>query len=293
MERGMMESYRRTFDFVKKNILTILVMCLVLFGISIGITILYQFFMFIINFLILFFAVFIGVGIALILEGGGIAVLGIFLFAMGCILALITIGAYIGSIVFLGSLGMGLQILISEILIKLKHGVKIIWKEEMNYINTSWRSILKKGSRLFITYLAVAIPFILIFILILTGIISMLVYSAAKAPESSPVTAVSLILMIFTCTVFIISFLIFVPILMYLVESAAVRVAEGKKSGMAFRYGFKDIRHNRRGVWYYILGTFLLFLASILFFPIAFIVQPLIPILTKAFFITNRDMFYD
>lgn len=293
MQRGMMDSYKRTFKFIKENILTILIMCLVMFILTIGMTIAQQVATFLIYILSFVLVILIAIGIALIIEGGGIMVLGIILLMIGTLLALITLAFFIGFIVFIGSFGMGIQILISELLYKMKHEGKITWRESWSYINASWRILLKKGAKLFLSYLAVLIPFILLINILYGGVIGLLIYSVVMAPDSGPVITVVLLVILFISTIFAIGLIVLIPILWFVVDSSTVRIAEGNTVKKAFRHGFKDIRYSRRGVWYYIAGVFILAFTSLIIFPLAFILQPLIPILTKAFIMSNRDMFYE
>jgi hypothetical protein len=193
----------------------------------------------------------------------------------------------------MGSMGFGLQILISELLLKLKHEGKITWKETWAHVKGNWKDLLRKGSRLLFTYLAVLIPIILIINVLYTAVIGLLIYSVAQSPSSSPVITVVLVVMLFVSTIFLAILLILVPILWFVTDTTCVRIAEGKKVWTGFRHGFRDVKQNRTAVWYYVVGVLVLTIVSMLFFPLAFILQPLIPILSKAYFITNRDMFYD
>jgi hypothetical protein len=293
MERGMMDSFKRTFKFIKEHILTILIICVALFCVSMALMLIQQMIRLVINIVIFIVIFLIGMGLALVIEGGSIAVLGIILIIIGCILAMATIIGLIALFVLMGSVGMGAQIFISELLHKLKHEGEITWRGTENHLKNNWRILLSKGAKLFFAYVLVLIPFILIMSILLIGVFGSLVYSINQAPASSPLFIVSLIVMILAGIVFFISLIILLLIIGFVVDSSAVRIAEGKRVGTAFRHGMKDIRQNRRGVWYYILGTFIMTLASIIFFPLAFILQPFMPILTKSFFMINRDMFYD
>jgi len=129
MQRSMKKSYRRTFRFLKKHFLSVLIMCLVLFIVFLAMIISQQIAGIIIYGLTFVVFILIGAGIALTIEGGGIAILGIVLIVLGGLLALASLVIMIMLMVLMGSIGFGIQILLSELLLKLKHEGRITWKD--------------------------------------------------------------------------------------------------------------------------------------------------------------------
>ena len=233
------------------------------------------------------------IGIILVSEGGAIVALGILLIVIGAVLILFFFALVLLLFFLIGSVGFSIHILISELLIRLKNDEKLKWKDAWEYVSTNWKELFRKGRRMFAAYLIIIIPLIIIINVIYLALMGLVIYSVIIAPGSGAIFTIAMIGMIVIGTLFFITMLIIGPVLWFLIDSTTVRIAEGKKIRTSFRHGFRDLRMNRRGVWQFVFGMFMATIISMVFWPIAFILQPLIPIISKAFIIANRDMFYD
>ena len=293
MRRGMKESYKRTVDLLKEHITSILLICAAMYVIFLCISMIQQFFLLIIYGLmgVGLFAI-IG-GVILATMGGGLTVLGIMIIVFGVILLFIMFLLMVLFIIAAGSFNFGLQIFIAELLLKLKNGVQIDWNDIWSELKSDWKRIIKRGAGLFLRYLLIALVISLVTYLILAVTVGALVILLIF--EVSPVLTVttSILANILLLVLYSLLLIVVYPVLWYVFEAAAVRMAEGKDAGRAVSHGLRDIRHHKRGVIYFAAGYLLLILATMVFFPLAIILGPMMPVLTKSFFISNRDMFYE
>ncbi|MGA1820842.1 MAG: hypothetical protein ACMUHU_07540 [Thermoplasmatota archaeon] len=291
MRRGMKGSYRRTADLIKEHFTSILLICAAVYVVFLCMSMVQQFFLFIIYGLlgVGLFAI-IG-GVLLATLGGGLTALGIIIIIFGIVLLFIMLLLFLLFIIAAGAFNFGLQIYIAELLLKLKNGAKVDWSDFWNDLRSGWKRIMKRGAGLFLRYLLIALVISLLTYLILACFVAAFIFMFIF--EASPVMTVttSILANILLMAFYGILMVVVYPVLWFVFEAAAVRMAEGKDAGKAVRQGLRDIRHHKRGVLYFAAGYLMLILATMVFFPLAFILGPIMPVLTKSFFIANRDMF--
>jgi len=293
MQRGMKESYDRTWDLLKDNKSSLLIMVVLLLIFIFGMNMSAQVLTLIIyGFIGLAVGALVG-GIYLIGLGGGLMVLGIILVVIGALLILAMATLFFILIAIIGAVGMGVQIHIAELLLRLKAGIKPTWNGIIDEVKGDWKHLLKRGFDLFIRYLLLSFVITIIFDLVFFGAIggSIALILINSTSETSITLATLLVLIV--SSIFGLATVFLMPLIMFVMDSSCVRVAEGKGAGTAIRHGLKDVRYNHRGIMYYFVGVLAIILLSMIVFPIAFLVQPLLPILTKSFIIMNRDMFYE
>ncbi|MBN1539324.1 MAG: hypothetical protein JW939_04200 [Candidatus Thermoplasmatota archaeon] len=293
MHRGMEDSYRRTYDLLKAHKTSVLMICAALYVIFFCMMMAQQFVFFIIYGIMGLGGLAILGGAILATLGGGLTILGIVVILIGIFILFIMFLVMIAFIVAAGSFNFGLQIFIAQLLLKLRTGIKLDWKDIWGELKGDWRHLIGQGIRLFLRYIGLALVIILPIYLIMGVIIAVLV--VPQVLGASPVLTMALT--VFANLALVVIYLPFIlivyPVLLFVFEAAAVRMAEGKTAGKAVMHGLKDIRYNRRGVLYFVLGYLAVNLAAMIFFPIAFLLGPLLPLLTKSYFLANRDLFYE
>ncbi|MGA1793818.1 MAG: DUF4013 domain-containing protein [Thermoplasmatota archaeon] len=293
MQRGMKESFRRTLDLLKENKSAIFTIGAVLFIFMMGMNMITQVAMFIVYGLMALAGGAIAGGIYLVNLGGDMMVIGVILLILGSLVLLAMILALIGLVVIINSIGFGAQIYLAELLLRLKRGIKPEWKGIVDEAKREWKHLLKRGFKLFIRYLLLALILIILVDIVGFGTIAAVVFLAATEGTSGAVVSLVLFVAILLNVVLALMIIIILPIFMFIADASCVRMAEGKDAGTAIRHGLKDVRYNSTGIFYYFVGILILSLLSMVVFPVAVLLQPLLPILTKSFILMNRDMFYD
>jgi len=289
----MIDSYKRTYEFIKSNFLSVLMLAAVISIVFWALGFIQQGVIYLIYGLLFLATLIMGGGVALLAQGGGVTILGIVIMAVGIILGIALIVVLFAMIFIFVSFSFGIQIFISEVLNDIKHERKATFKGTFSRLREDWKRYLKGGMKLFGYYFLMTLPFILILNIVYGIVIAFFIIVLSSTDPSGETITLS-ILAINLASILLSMMLIFlIPILQFIIESSAMRMAEGKKARESVKLGFKDLFKSTRGVIYYITGVFFLMMVIFLIFPLIIIAQGAIPVITKTFLLANRDMFLD
>ncbi|MBN1391076.1 MAG: hypothetical protein JXA22_10595 [Candidatus Thermoplasmatota archaeon] len=292
MRRGLVGSYRRTLDLLKKDRMSILGICVFTISFMLVLTIA-QVSLIILGslFLALVSGPIVG-GIYLLDQGGGIHALAIILLVTGSILSLLFLVILLCIALTIGSTAFGAQIHIADLLLKIKMGEKLRWRGILNELRYDWKDILRSGYRLLTRLITLFIGILIVIEVVTFCMIAAIMFLVQKSDVSDASSVMTVAAIFIISIVVALIFIVIIPLLVFMIDSASVRMAEGKDVKTAIRHGLKDVRYNTSGISYYILWVLILIVVSIMVFPLAFILQPLISVVSKSFLIANRDMFY-
>ncbi|MBN1391075.1 MAG: hypothetical protein JXA22_10590, partial [Candidatus Thermoplasmatota archaeon] len=282
MHRGMADSYRRTYDLLKGHKSSVLMLCVALYVIFFCMMMAQQFFIFIIYGIMGLGGLAVLGGALLATLGGVLTILGIVVILLGIFILLIMFLVMMAFILASGSFNFGLQIFIAQLLLRLKTGIKLDWKDIWGELKGDWRHLIGQGARLFLRYIGLALVIILSIYLIMGVIVAVLVVPLVLGASPVLTMALTVFANLALVVIYLPIVLVVYPVLWFVFEAAAVRMAEGKTAGKAVMHGFRDIRHHRRGVLYFVIGYLAFSLAAMVFFPIAILLGPLLPLLTKS-----------
>ncbi|MGA1793817.1 MAG: hypothetical protein ACMUHM_07695 [Thermoplasmatota archaeon] len=293
MRRGLVGSYKKTLDLLKTQRRSFLGICVFILMFILVLTIVQLLLIILVSvFLALVSGAFAG-GIHLLDHGGGLGTLAIILLVSGGILSLLFLVTLLGIALTMGSAAFGAQIHIADLLLKMKMGEMLEWKGILNQLKIDWKGLLKSGYKLLTRLFTLFIGLLIGIEIVTFGIIVLVMFVVQQSDVSNASSIMTTVVVAIISIVIALILIFLIPVLIFMIDSASVRMAEGKDVKTAIRHGLKDVRHNTSGVFFYILWVLILIALSIVILPIAFILQPIIPVLSKAFLIANRDLFYE
>ncbi|MBN1539323.1 MAG: DUF4013 domain-containing protein [Candidatus Thermoplasmatota archaeon] len=293
MRRGLAESYQRTLDLPGKHKMSFLGICVFTVSFILVLTVAQVFLIILASIFLALVSGALAGGICLLDYGGGIHVVAIILLVAGGILSLLFLVILLCIALTIGSTAFGAQIHIADLLLKMKMGEKLGSRGILKELKYDWKDLLRSGYRLLTRLITLFIGFLIVIEVVTFCMIAAVMFLVQKSGVSDASSIMTTVVIVIISIVIALIFLVIIPVLVFMIDSASMRMAEGKDVRTAIIHGLKDVRYNASGILYYILWVLILIAVSIVVFPLAFILQPLIPVLSKSFLIANRDMFYE
>ncbi|MEA3559276.1 MAG: hypothetical protein U9R75_08495 [Candidatus Thermoplasmatota archaeon] len=293
MSRSFFDPYHRTYEFVRKDLTTFGSLGVMNLVVAFAASMIYQVLITALNFLMFIPIVIIVVGILLMTQGTVGLIFGIVITILGVVILIAMFLAMMGTGMLIGVVGAAMNLLISEKLKLMKKGYVSKLEALLKEGRKRWKELMNRGAKLFLAYLAISFPVMMCLSLVSGGI---MIAFIVGIPLLIADPAVSFIIMIFALILLSFLTVLLYPIffvLMFIYDMTSLRMVEGKSTGIALRMSIKDIKYNRKGVFMYCLGLMGSIMVMMMIFPLAFIGQGFLGILTKSFIISNRKMFRD
>jgi len=294
---GFTRPYYKVFPFVKENVgklgwlaLLKFIVTIIMYVLNVAMQIILRIVGYIVAYVIMFaaillFALLVAIGLSEVTAGIVVAVILILILLILLLLLMVFVIA-------LGGAFYGIEIYISRKILDIFKGEPVNFDIMRIELKKGWKIYLEKGVRLYLVYMMVLAPIVMLPILLLVLavliIIVILIMINAEALLVFGYFMMYIGIFVFIGLLFIIILLIN-PFVIYILDWACLRMADGSGAWESVKEAITYVWKKPKLMKYYWVAYVLINLVSMFISPLAMIVSFILPILTKVFVLINDE----